>query len=117
HIWRRKSLFTAIEKVCHPSNKIGRQTLAGAVPGVLLKSKSTFYLHPEQKHTSALSGVGAMVYLIIADRSANIGLQLLDIRGAVSLSRVEKKRYIVQSSSNPVGRKSDASIEKQLPLR
>jgi hypothetical protein len=50
-------------------------------------------------------------YLSIADCSANIRLQLPGIRGAVSLSRVEKKRYIVQSSSNPVGRKSDASIE------
>jgi hypothetical protein len=50
-------------------------------------------------------------YLCIANRSANMRLQLPCVRGAVSLSRVEKKQYIVQSSSNPVGRKSDASIE------
>jgi hypothetical protein len=35
----------------------------------------------------------------------------------VSLSRVEKKQYIVQSSSNPVGRKSDASIENSYPSK
>jgi hypothetical protein len=53
HMWRRKSLFTAIKKVCHLSCFVRKegQTLVGTVPGMF---------------QSALSGVGAMVYKFIA---------------------------------------------------
>ena len=62
HKWRRKSLFTAIKRsvaLAFLQMKQGRQTLVGAVPGMF---------------QSALSSVSieAMVYIIIADYSANI---------------------------------------------
>lgn len=111
HSWRRKSLFTAIKKVCRPSSFQGWRK---AQPLGVERGTDPRWCSARRMIVCALwrSGYG---YLIIAGRSANIRLQLPCIRGAVSLSRVEKKQYIVQSSSNPVGRKSDASIENSYP--
>ncbi len=89
HDWRRKSLFTAIKKVCRPSIVWGgdRPSRVQCQACIRLRSLASDY-----------------GYRIIVDRSANIRLHLPWIRGAVSLLRVEKKRYIVQSSSNlPIG--------------
>jgi hypothetical protein len=81
--WRRKSLFTAIKKVCHPAVFLFKEEEKGT--------------DPRWVQCQAYCRLRSSAYVVIADRSANTRLSLPCIRGAVSLSRVEKKQHIFQS--------------------